>query len=266
MAVDPKKPRLVLVVHGVQLGADKDQHQHQDIQRLINNRKGNIPLRFKTDIYRYEDINDRAISTAKKLVKMIAKTPVAGKLAESTLELVGDVVLNLADGSTAEQVRAGLKKKILAYYQSGNPCYLVAHSLGSIYALDVLNELIEQQDLFDRGHRTSWPVQGLLTLGSPIGLAMFRKGRPALSKLGSGSKLLRWKNCWDRNDPVVSGNIFGEAISGFDIAEKYQVADQDLGWFIKDVPVNTGKLWMLAHTAYWELPEVGDILVDMMAN
>ena len=266
MPVNPTKPRVALIVHGVQTGADKDQNQHLVIKQLIKNRLGNIPLNYKTDIYRYEDINDKTISLAKKLVKLIANTPITAKVAETTMDLVGDVVLNLADSSTAAKVRAGLKKKILDYYKSGNPCYLVAHSLGSIYALDVVNELIQEEGLFDRKHRTTWPVQGLLTIGSPIGLRMFRKDRSKLSKMGAGTSLLRWKNCWDRNDPIVSGSIFGKTISGFEIAEKFQTTDKELGWFIKDVPVNTGKLWIPAHIAYWELPEVGDILVDMMAN
>mgnify|MGYP001113672351 CR=1 FL=1 len=266
MTVDAKKPRVALVVHGVQLGSDSDQNQHLELATLIANRRGSIPLNFQTDIYRYEDINDKAIEPVKALIKLIAKTPLAGKLAESSMELIGDVVLNLKDGSTAQKVREGLKKKILHYYEQGNPCYLVAHSLGSIYALDVVNELIRDDTLFERDRRTSWPVQGLLTIGSPIRLGMFRKGRTSLSRLGPGTKLLRWKNCWVRNDPIVSGNVFGKTINGFEIAEKYQKDDEKQGWFIKDVPVNSGKLWMLAHTAYWELPEVGDILVDMMAN
>ncbi len=266
MPVNPEKPRVALIVHGVQTGADKDQNQHLVIKQLIKNRLGNIQLNYKTDIYRYEDINDKTISPAKKLVKLIAKTPVGGKLIEKTMDLIGDVVLNLADNSTAAKVRAGLKKKILDYYQSGNPCYLVAHSLGSIYVLDVVNELMQQNDLFDRKHRTTWPVQGLLTIGSPIGLAMFRRDRSKLSKMGPGTSLLRWKNCWDRNDPVVSGGIFGKTISGFEIAEKLQSTDKEFGWFIKDVPVNTGKIWLAAHVAYWDLPEVGDILLEMMAN
>jgi hypothetical protein len=266
MPVNPKKPRVALIVHGVQTGADKDQNQHRVIKELIKNRIGNIPLSYKTDIYRYEDINDKTIAPAKMLVKLIAKTPVGGKLVESSMDLVGDVVISLANDSTAARVRAGLRKKILDYYQAGNPCYLVAHSLGSIYAFDVLNELIQETDLFDREHRSSWPVQGLLTIGSPIGLGMFRKNRAALSKMGPGTKLLRWKNCWDRNDPVVSGAIFGSTINGFQIAEKYQSQDKELGWFVKDVPVNTGKLWLASHVAYWDLPEVGDILVEMMAN
>ena len=266
MTVDAGKPRVALVVHGVQLGSDSDQNQHHNIAALIESQRGSIPLNYQTDIYRYEDINDKAIGPVKQLIKLIAKTPLAGKLAESSMELIGDVVLNLKDGSAAQEVRAGLKKRILDYYEKGHPCYLVAHSLGSIYALDVINELIKQDGLFDREHRTTWPVQGLVTIGSPIGLGMFRKGRTSLSKLGPGTKLLRWKNCWDRNDPIVSGSLFGKTMNGFDIAEKYQKEDERLGWFIKDVPVNTGQLWMLAHTGYWDLPEVGGILVDMMAN
>jgi hypothetical protein len=108
MPVNPEKPRVALIVHGVQTGADKDQNQHLVIKQLIKNRLGNIQLNYKTDIYRYEDINDKTISPAKKLVKLIAKTPVGGKLIEKTMDLIGDVVLNLADNSTAAKVRAGL--------------------------------------------------------------------------------------------------------------------------------------------------------------
>ncbi len=113
MPVNPAKPRVALIVHGVQTGADKDQNQHLVIKQLIKNRLGNIPLNYKTDIYRYEDINDKTIALAKKLTKLIARTPIAGKLAEQAMDLIGDVVLNLADNSTAAKVRAGLKKKIL---------------------------------------------------------------------------------------------------------------------------------------------------------
>ncbi|MFT5658607.1 MAG: hypothetical protein ACI9KN_001888 [Gammaproteobacteria bacterium] len=87
-----------------------------------------------------------------------------------------------------------------------------------------------------------------------------------MASLGSGTKLLRWKNYWDRNDLVVSGSIFGKQISGFDIAEKYITRSAEQGWFIKDIPVDTGKNWLLAHTAYWEDAKVGDGLVSLIAN
>jgi hypothetical protein len=267
MPVNPAKPRKIIVVHGVQVGADKDQKQDRSIKTLIDSRMGNLPLKYNTDMYKYEDINDKVIKDAKKLMKVIGLTPVGSVLARSVLDLVGDVVINLADGTVAQQIREGLKEKIMRVYAAGNPCYIVAHSLGSIYAFDVVNELIaENNQLFDRDSRKTWPVQGLMTLGSPIGLGMFKKGRNSVSPMGQGSKLFRWKNYWDRNDPVLSGNVFGKQFSGFEIAEKYMNGKPDQGWFAKDIAVDTGKSWMLAHTAYWEDAKVGDGLLDLIAN
>jgi len=51
MAVDPTKPKRVVVVHGVQSGTDADQNQHQLIEALIKTRLNNAPLRFETEIY-----------------------------------------------------------------------------------------------------------------------------------------------------------------------------------------------------------------------
>jgi len=51
MAVDPTKPKRVLVVHGVQSGTDADQNQHQLIEALIKTRLNNAPLRFETEMY-----------------------------------------------------------------------------------------------------------------------------------------------------------------------------------------------------------------------
>jgi hypothetical protein len=65
----------------------------------------------------------------------------------------------------------------------------VAHSLGSIYAFDVLNSLIGDGEHFDPGSRKTWPIQGLLTLGSPIGLDMFKvTGRNSIRDFGLGDK------------------------------------------------------------------------------
>jgi hypothetical protein len=266
MTVDPKKPRTVLVIHGVQTGSDKEQNQHKTIKDLLKNRLGKIPLQFNTDIYRYENLNDQAQRKYLKLNKFINLTPVGAFLPGKAIDLIGDVVTAKQDTSTAAQIRAGFKKKILKIFENGNPCYIVAHSLGTIYAFDVINELIADKRFFDRSSRRTWPVQGLVTIGSPLGIAMFKKARPKVSSLGAGSKLLRWLNYWDRNDPVVSGAIFGKTLSGFQITEKYLNGAQKQGWVIRDIPVDTGKTWLLAHVAYWENPMVGDGLVDLVLN
>ena len=144
MPVNPTKPRTVLVVHGVQVGSDEELEHDKKLDELLRRRLGNIPLSVKTELYRYENLNDAALKKFNRLIGIIAKTKVGAILAKTTLDVVGDVVINLADGSTAAKIRAGLRERILQTYDNGNPCYVVAHSLGSIYAFDVINQLMKE--------------------------------------------------------------------------------------------------------------------------
>lgn len=266
MAVDPRKTRKILVVHGVETGSDADQHQDELIRALVADRLGDLGVAFATGLYRYENVNDRAVRPLKILIDLIVATPVGAKLGDEALDLVGDVVIAVADAGPAHEIRAGLRERIEQEYATGNPLYVVAHSLGSIYAFDVVNELMRASGYFNRADRTTWPVQGLTTLGSPIGLAMFRGPRPAVSELGAGVNFFRWNNYWDRTDPVVSGSFYGRPKQGYRSAETYVSPSADQGWTIRDRIVDSGKHWLFAHTAYWELPIVGDGLVDMIAN
>jgi hypothetical protein len=266
MAVDPTKPRTVLVIHGVQTGDSTELKQHELIAQLLQSRVGNMPLKFTTDLFRYEDLNDQAQNEYQKLIKLIVATPVGQTLASKAIDLIGDVVTARLDTSTAAKIRQGFKEKIMDIFEAGNPCYIVAHSLGSIYAFDVINELMAEKEWFDRQSRRTWPVQGLITLGSPIGLSLFNKGRKKVQPLGEGEKMFRWVNYWDRTDPVVSGQIFGRNLTGYEIAEKYRTPSIKQGWVIRDRPVDTGKVWLMAHVAYWGNPMVGDGLFDMVTN
>jgi len=266
MPVDPTKPRTILVVHGVQTGNNSELNQDQLIADLLKSRLGNMHFQFKTDLYRYEDINDQAKQKFFKLNQLFTSLPIGLSLPDVALDLIGDVVSARLDTSTAAQIRQGLKEKILEIFASGSPCYIVAHSLGSIYAFDVINELMADKQFFDRNSRKIWPVQGLITIGSPIGLAMFKKVRNKVQELGEGTKLFRWINYWDRNDPVVSGQIFGQNLSGFEIAENFRTDSPQMGWVIRDKVVDTGKAWLMAHVAYWEVPVVGDGIFELVTN
>jgi hypothetical protein len=267
MAVDPGLPRKVLVVHGVQTGTDADLNQDRLIDTLIRSRLGNIPLPFECSLYRYENINNEAQKKFRLLLDLLIQNPIGQAVGDNVLDLVGDVVISLQNGKTADIIRQGLRKAILDIYETGNPCYIVAHSLGSIYAFDVLNQLISEGNYFNRNSRKTWPVQGLLTIGSPIGLKMFRvTGRDRIADLGAGQKWFRWLNIWDHNDPVVSGDIFGQHLSQFTIAENFLKPDPSQGWVIRDIAADTGKAWLMAHTAYWDSPVVGDKLVDMISS
>jgi len=264
MPVDPGLPRKVLVVHGVQ-SSDTNLNQDVLINELIKTRIDNIPLSYTCELYRYENLNVAAMEKYSKLLDLLVGNPIGEAVGGSVLEMVGDVVISLEGGATADEIREGLRKKILEIFAAGNPCYVVAHSLGTIYTFDVLNALIGSDDYFDRGSRKTWPVQGLMTLGSPIGLEMFQvEGREGVKDFGAGDKWLRWLNIWDPNDPVVSGQIFGQHLSRFKIAEKFLSGDPKQGWVIRDIATDTGKSWLMGHTAYWHSPIVGDKLVDML--
>jgi hypothetical protein len=266
MPVDPSLPRKILVVHGVQ-SSDTNLNQDVLVNELITSRINNIPLAYTCELYQYENINVDAQQKYEKLLDLILAGPIGEILGDAVLEMVGDVVISLENGATAEIIRQGLRQKILEIFAAGNPCYIVAHSLGTIYTFDVLNSLIADSGYFDRSSRKTWPVQGLITLGSPIGLDMFRvSGRDSIKDFSAGDKWFRWLNIWDSNDPVVSGNIFGQHLSGYKIGEEFLSGDQNQGWVIRDIPVDTGKSWLMAHTAYWHSPIVGDKLVDMMTS
>ena len=267
MPVNGNLPVKVLVVHGVQIGDNADLQQDRDIEELLNSRLNGIAVDFDVDLYRYENINDAKTKRLRKLAGLLLNTPAGKIVANTAMDLIFDVVLNLEGGSTAAAIRKGLKEKILEYYANGNPCFVVAHSLGSIYSFDVIGELMRDRNYYDRNAWDTWPVQGLLTIGSPIGLAMFRtRGRQSVPNLGTGMEWFRWFNYWDRTDPVVSGNIFGKQLPGYQIAERYTKNDSKQGWFIRDHIVDTGKTWLLAHTSYWGNSMVGDGLVNLIMS
>lgn len=73
----------------------------------------------------------------------------------------------MANNSTAQKIRTGLKDKIIECYNADTLLYIVAHSLVSVYLFDVINELISDSD-----DLLEWPVQRMITIGCPLGLAM----------------------------------------------------------------------------------------------
>lgn len=262
MAVDPTKPKRVLVIHGVQAGEDADQNQHKLVEELIKNRLNNAPLRFDTEMYRYENINDQAQRRLRQVFKLFLTNIIAEKVVDLTADIVLDVLIALKDDTTAQKIRQGLVDRLLEIHEEGNPLYLVAHSLGTIYAFDAVNQLIGTPGLFERDNRKSWPALGLITLGSPIGLRMFKRNR--VKPLGQGDKFLRWINYWDRTDPVVSGSFYGKPHEGYVIAEQFTTKSDDCGWIIQDKVVDVGKAWLQAHVGYWAHPGLGDDLVSLL--
>ena len=267
MPLDPGKQRKILVVHGVQTGDNDQLHQDELVRNLFSNRKGDIDIDYEVVLYKYENLNNQVLDKLQDLAKRLITHPVGALLAPSVIDIVGDVVISLANGSTANKIRTGLRDMILNYYDNGHPCYVVAHSLGTVYSFDVLNELMTHDEYFSRDSRLNWPVMGWLTMGSPLGLDMFKaSGRNTLTELGTGDRVFPWRNYYDPNDPVVSGNIFGIQLGNEKIAEAYLSGNETQGWYAKDFRVNTGKIHLAAHTAYWETSSVGDGIVAMLSE
>ena len=266
MTVDPAKLRRVLVVHGVQAGSDADLHQDWLIDALIRSRLGGAPLSFGAELYRYENINDRAQRRLRLLMRLFLTNIIAQTVVDLTADLVLDVLIALKDGSTARTIRQGLVDRILEIYRDGHPLYLVAHSLGTIYAFDAVNQLIGTEGLFDRNDRRTWPVFGLVTFGSPIGLRLFNRTRvKSLGRDGRAfPRTFPWLNYWDRTDPVVSGSFYGKPRTDYRIVERF--GSKTSGWEIKDRVIDTGKVWLEAHCGYWTHPGLGDDLASVLAT
>jgi hypothetical protein len=276
MSVDFTKPAHILAVHGVQTGTDDDIDSQQKIEKLTNNAlaRSHIERDFESIGFYYEDINNKAQKFYQLLAKAITSgKPLVGAALKQIIDLAGDVVTASANTSTAKKIRRKLAKKILESYDSGNKLIIVAHSLGTVYALDTICELINTDGLFNGDDRASWPVQGLVTMGSPLGLDLDILGQVIFAKrsiatINAQYQVLPWHNFFNRLDPVVSGNVFGSPVkisgSRGPVERRYGTDTSHSQWMLRGHAVTSGKQWLLAHTAYWNNPRIGDRLVDML--
>jgi hypothetical protein len=276
MTVDITKPAHILAVHGVQIGSDEDVGARESVEKLVRKslKRSFLDRDYEVLGYYYEDINDDAQKFYRILGKAISQgQPLVGTALKFVVDIAGDVVTASANTSTARKIRRRLAAKIRESYNAGHPLLLVAHSLGSIYALDTINELIAEDELFKGDDTSTWPVQGLVTMGSPLGLDLNIAGQSIFAKrniepLGAVGRVLPWHNFYNRLDPVVSGNVFGKPvkISGAigPVERRYGEDTRSNQWLLHGHAVTSGKQWLLSHTAYWKNPRIGDRIIDIL--
>ena len=275
MSVDFRKPPRILVVHGVQKGGNDELDQHEVIKGLVNRSlmRTGVSREFDSALYKYENINDEAQDTVKLLSKLLlgalgVGAPLAALASDTVIDIVGDVISASLQSKTAITIRQGLVEMILEAYEQQIPQLIVAHSLGTVYSLDAINHLMERSDLFDRADISTWPVQGWITLGSPLGLNLL--GRNHLAQLrGDGTNRFPWYNYWNPMDPVVSGSVLGrpEPLDAQDrgpAGRRFSAALAGSSWNLREHKVTSGKQWLLAHTAYWDNPSIGDSIVNLL--
>ena len=277
MAVDYNKEPHILAVHGVQIGEDSQITSDDSIRKLVTKslNSSNLDRSFDVPEFFYENINDDAQKYYKMLASAITKgKALTGKTLKSVIDISGDVVTAAKNTSTAKKIRNKLRKQILGSYDSGHRLVVVAHSLGTIYALDVINELLRSDKYFIGDEKSTWPVHGLITMGSPLGLDLqiagleiFEKRKIELLK-DAEFEVLPWHNYFNRLDPVVSGNIFGKPInisgSKGPVEERYGEETKANNWLLRGHVISSGDAWIKAHTAYWKRSKIGDQIVSML--
>lgn len=279
MPVDLTKPPHILVVHGVQRGRARQVRHDRAMSKLVGDAlaASGIAEQFVVRQYIYEQKKDRhpTVRLGKLLSLAIVRgRPLAGLALATAVDLVGDVLLNLADGSTAAKVRAGLKAAILESHAAGHRVLVVAHSLGSVYALQAINEMLaESPQHFEGNDRRQWATQGLVTLGSPLGLDFRLLGlhvfpRIPLAPIPSNCQRFPWHNFFSRHDPIVTGRVFGECMICTEtlspVERRYRPHADDAGWLLNGHHVRTRTRWLTAHSAYWTTPAVGEQVVGML--
>lgn len=277
MTVDFRKDAQVLTVHGVQVSEDKKITSDDAIRKLVNKSLSASHLQRDFDVagFFYENINDEAQKYYQMLASAISKgKPLLGKALKSFIDVSGDVVTAAKNTSTANKIRNKLRNQIIATYDQGQQLVMVSHSLGTIYALDVVSELMRDSNYFKGDDRASWPVQGLITMGSPLGLELDIAGLKIFEKRkienlqNAEFEVLPWHNYFNRLDPIVSGNVFGKPIeikgAKGPVEKRYGEDTMANNWLLQGHAITSGKQWLLAHTAYWRNPKIGDQIVTIL--
>jgi len=278
MTIDFRKPAHILVVHCVQTSEDGKIECDKQIRLLMNRALAEnhvVDKEFDVSGFFYENINDEA----QKLYKYIASAvssgkPLQGKVLHAVIDLAGDVVTAARSTSTAQKIRALLKKEVLKSYAKGRQLLLVAHSLGTIYALDVINELMADARYFKGDNMATWPVQGYVSMGSPLGLGMDFAGvrifekRTVRSVRNAKFAVFPWHDYFNRLDPIVSGSLFGKPVpvdvSAGPLEKRYGPGLLETNWKLKGHVVTSGEQWLMAHVQYWTNPTIGDRMLDML--
>ena len=220
-------------------------------------------------------MNDNAHKIYKLIASAISSNnPLLGESLKVVIDLVGDVVIAANNSSTSKLIKNELRENILKSYNDGHQLLVVAHSLGTIYALDVICELIASDNYFNGDDKATWPVQGYITMGSPLGLDLNLAGTEIFQKRNieplknAAFTVFPWHNYYNRLDPVVTGNVFGAPIeikgSKGLVEKRYGADTMAANWLLQGHAITSGKQWLLAHTSYWRNSKIGDNIVNLL--
>jgi pimeloyl-ACP methyl ester carboxylesterase len=224
----------VVVVHGVGTGSNRDRAKFSlALSELVDDpsnkvlRVGDfedvlqIPIDFVGIPWAealWESINDAVDVQTQIAIRSAYSGPKVEWIAAG-VDMAVDVPLYL--GSHGITIRELVSQTIRKHPN----CVVVAHSLGSLIAFDVLREA----QLLD--NFASLPVSGLVTLGTPLGyLPKCHPFRP-----GDAPFPFPWKNLWYPKDPVCMGIAL----------------DSSKFPGVRDFPLDAAESRVFSHTTYW---------------
>jgi hypothetical protein len=263
-----KKP-IVLVVQDFRIGIESDDSTQSLLKQSHLSKLADLTsidnFHYVIETFTFDNIHSEAVDSFRAMSESIYSSPPNSIITPATLALINDVVNSLNSSSTAHEIRLGLKEKILQIYRQGNPLYLVAQGLSSVIAFDTVNDLMKNPAYFDRRDPLTWPVQGLLTLGSPLAAELFNiEQSREITSLGKGPFVFNWRNYFDTSDPFALGQVFGSLIKNNSIESRFMASIKQHGWFVKDYPIYTPVEGYETHSAYWDNSDVGEALLNMM--
>ncbi|MFT4731264.1 MAG: hypothetical protein ACI89W_000271 [Gammaproteobacteria bacterium] len=271
MTVNFKLPKKILVVHGVQTGTDSELTQNIEIEDNLKRQLAGANIDYSTEMFRYESINDKAQASVRNALAALTGNKLVELAVDAVVDIAGDVILALKEGEAYNEIKQKLKDKIIANYEAQQPLYIVAHSLGTIYSFDAVNDLMKEIDIFKFNQKETNPVQGLITLGSPLSLDLFARDYQNMANLipedktiDDDTSLFPWHNYYDPTDPVVSGNLAGLSFDEAAFANKFREKTYNMAWDVRSRKVISGKAYIAAHSAYWNDRYVGDGIKQML--
>ncbi|MCX6407713.1 MAG: hypothetical protein NTV28_12410 [Propionibacteriales bacterium] len=131
----------------------------------------------------------------------------------------------------SEPSRTAIRNRLIAVLKDEEEVVIVAHSLGSIVAIDLMNHLP------DRIH-----VSRLVTLGSPLGLPKFRalEGARRLSERFPFGRIGAWVNVIGSTDLVGLGGLSGAAHpESLDVIVKLPTATHGVHQYLRNEVVRS---------------------------
>jgi hypothetical protein len=171
-----------------------------------------------------------------KSAALLMATPALARMRPAIISrmatFIGDCFIYLKD---ADKILARLDETIAKHSPAADePLWLVGHSMGGIIAFDYAS----------RGQRR---IERLITVGSQVGLFAELHSLQKLTSPGADGRYALpesvgvWRNVYDRDDMLsfTSARVFAGAT---------------------DFSVDTGAPFPLSHSAYWDRPDVYNVI------